>query len=62
MANSWINLLLLVYPIGAVYQTTDNNLSPAIIFGGGEWKLLSQQDVSTQSGSTKTIYLYERTA
>ena len=52
------NLINKVYPIGAVYQTSDST-NPSTTFGQGTWKLFKQEDISIESTSY-TLYSYLR--
>ena len=57
--NSWVNIFSLVYPVGSIYETTNDALGPNILFGlEGQWELIGTRTVG-ESGE-KTIYTYER--
>ena len=59
MSNTWVNIFSLVYPVGAIYETTDNAISPDILFGL-TWELIGTHTVGEES--VKTIFIYERIA
>ena len=59
MSNTWVNIFSLVYPVGAIYETTDNAISPDIMFGL-TWELIGTRTVGEEL--VKTIFIYERIA
>lgn len=60
--NSWVNIFSLVYPVGAVYETTNDSLSPNILFGmENGWIKIGERTIS-EGENEKTIYIYERIA
>ena len=56
MSNTWVNIFSLVYPVGAIYETADNAISPDILFG------LTWELIDTRTVGEDTIYTYKRTA
>ena len=60
--NSWVNIFSLVYPVGAIYETTNDFLSPNILFGmENGWTKIGERTIS-EGENEKTIYIYERIA
>jgi len=54
-------LLKLIYPVGAIYQTTKSTFSPSALITGTTWTLRLQY-MYEEGNTTTTIYIWERTA
>lgn len=59
---AWVNIVELIYPVGAVYTSADST-SPADLFGG-TWEDISDvwEDVQATTENDEVLYAWKRTA
>ena len=67
---AWVNVVELIYPVDAVYTTTNVDASPADLFGGSWNRIGSVTTISytvpntdpAQTAPATTAYMWQRTS